>query len=143
MSPQSSMFAAAVACGAAAILLWDVFHQLRMLFFKGIVVNIILDILWWSCVAYVFVSSMWYYGFMNLRFFVFFGFAAGAFLYRITLSRVVGQCFLGFFTIFYKIIKIIFKILLTPAAFLYKILIVNIIIKRRTRPREGNGKWKS
>lgn len=137
MSSESLMFLASILCGTAAMLLWDIFHGLRRVFFKGVVFNLLLDCLWWVAVGTVFVYCMWNYGFLNLRFFALFGGFAGAFLYHITLSRLLKRFFFVIFEIFYKIIQIIFKILLTPAAFLYKILVVCIIGRFVSKCKRG------
>lgn len=140
MSTQAQMFIASILCGMASMLLWDIFHGLRLAFFKSIIFNVLLDCLWWVCIGTGFIYCMWNYGSMDLRFFVFFGAAAGAFLYHITLSGWLRRCFCKIFEIFYKIIEFILKILLTPAAFLYKILIVCIVGRFVSKSRRGNGK---
>lgn len=143
MSAETQMFIASILCGIAAILLWDIFYGLRKVFFKGIVFNVLFDILWWYFTGTIFVRCMWNYGSMRLRFFVFLGSLIGAFLYYITLSGVLKRCFCKIFEIFYKIIQFILKILLTPAAFLYKILVVCIIKRIVNKNKRGSKKWNS
>ncbi len=137
MNAQLEMFIAAVVCGVLALLLWDIFHGLRKTFFRSVAFNVLLDCLWWAAVGFGFVYCMWIYGSMRLRFFVFLGVGAGAVLYRFTLSDVVRRCFCTIFEIFYKIIQFILKILLTPAAFLYKILVVCIFSRLVKKCKRG------
>ncbi len=140
MSTQAQMFIASILCGIASMLLWDMLHGLRLAFFKGVIFNALLDFVWWICIGTGFIYCMWNYGSMQLRYFAFFGYISGAFLYRITLSGLLRRCFCKIFEVFYKIIRFIFKILLTPAAFLYKILVVCIFGKFARKIKRGNSK---
>lgn len=123
MSREFIAFLLSVACGAAVLLLWDAFHGIRCVFVRGIAGNFILDTAWWFISVTVFLWCIWEYMSLELRFFELFAFAGGAGLYHCTLSEVFRKCFCRIFYIFYKIFKFILKILLTPAAFSYKILI--------------------
>lgn len=72
--------------------------------------------------------------FASSAFFEIFAVVCGAALYHFTVSIRLKRLFCGIFDIFLKIIKIIFKILLTPAVFLDKILIEPIkqrLIRKR------------
>lgn len=111
-------------CGAAMLAVWDFLHALRSGFAKGIVINFLLDIAWWIFCAVLLLTATWHTGYAELRFYVFVSLGMGAFLYHITLSKYVRILFCGVFDVFYKIIQFIFKILLTPGVFLYKILLV-------------------
>lgn len=113
-------------CGAAVLVTWDCLHGLRCTMAKGIVSNFILDIAWWISSAAMFLTCTWHINHTELRFYVFAAFAAGALLYRMTLSKLFRRLFCGIFSVFLKIIQFIFKILLTPALFLYKILLIPI-----------------
>ncbi|MDD6762708.1 MAG: spore cortex biosynthesis protein YabQ [Clostridiales bacterium] len=111
-------------CGAAIMLAWDILHGLRHSFFRGVFANFLLDTVWWVFAASGFIGCTWYANHMDLRAFIWASLFIGAVLYHIILSGAVRLLFCGIFDIFFKIIKFIFKILLTPAVFLYKILLV-------------------
>ncbi len=111
-------------CGAAVMLAWDILHGLRHSFFRGVFPNFLLDTAWWIFAASCFVGCTWYANHMELRAFIWASLFIGAVLYHITLSRAARMLFCSIFDIFLKIIKFILKILLTPAVFLYKILLV-------------------
>ena len=142
MSPESAAFLLSVGCGAALFLLWDLFHGLRTVFFKGIAANAVLDIAWWICAAAAPAWCLWHTNSMTFRFFELLGAAMGALLYHITVSRALRHVFCVFFAAFLKIFKLFFKILLTPAVILYKILIVPFLrplryLYRRVRGKNG------
>ncbi|MGN1115787.1 MAG: spore cortex biosynthesis protein YabQ [Candidatus Ornithomonoglobus sp.] len=111
-------------CGAAVMLAWDILHGLRHSFFRGVISNFLLDTAWWIFAASGFICCTWYANHMELRAFIWVSLFIGAALYHITLSKAVRWLFCSIFDIISKIIKFIFKILLTPAVFLYKILLV-------------------
>ncbi len=124
MSPDAAAFLLSVSCGAALCLLWDMFHGLRTVLFKGPIMNAVLDAVWWICAAVIPVWCLWNANSMTFRFFELLGAVMGAFLYYITVSRVLRRIFCVFFAAFLKIFKIFLKILLTPAVILYKMLVV-------------------
>lgn len=124
MSGDAAAFLLSAACGAVLLMIWDMFHGLRMVFFRGVFMNTILDAIWWICAAALPVICLWNTNFMRFRFFELFGAALGGILYHFTISQGVRAVFCVVFEVFLKIFKIILKILLTPALFLYKILLV-------------------
>lgn len=123
MKGDAAAFLLSAACGAALLLIWDIFHGLRRVFFKGVFMNTILDAAWWACAAILPVLCLWNTNSMRFRFFELFGAVLGGILYYLTISRVVRSLFCAVFGLFLKLFKIFLKILLTPARFLYKILI--------------------
>lgn len=123
MKGDAAAFLLSAACGAALLLIWDIFHGLRRVFFKGVFMNTILDAAWWACAAILPVLCLWNTNSMRFRFFELFGAALGGILYYLTISSAVRSIFCVIFGLFLKLFKIFFKILLTPAGFLYKILI--------------------
>ena len=123
MSGELAACLLALACGAAAMLLWDILYGMRRSFVKGAVGDFILDTVWWFVSAYLFLWCMWKTVSLRFRFFEPAALAAGGILYHYTLSGVARRIFYTFFTFFLKIFQLILKILLTPAVFLDKILI--------------------
>ena len=129
MSGELTAFALSAACGASVLLLWDFMHGMRHTFVRGIAGNIILDIAWWFISVSAFLWCLWETVALKLRFFEAFAAAGGAVLYHFTVSPVLRHCFCVFFDIISKIFQFIFKILLTPARFLDKILIEPFLVK--------------
>ncbi len=115
MTPEVWAFFLSVLCGAVAMALLEIRNTIS----AGLFMSIILDILWWSVSAGIFVFCMWQTVTFDVRFFQIIGFVTGALLEHITIGRFVAK-FAGF------LFRLIFKILLTPWVFLYKIIIVPI-----------------
>lgn len=77
------------------------------------------DILFWLISCAVCYSALYFANDGRMRIYEFIAIAVGGFLYFLLLERVFNILFVNFF----RIIEFILKILLTPARFLYKILI--------------------
>lgn len=137
MSPELREFLASIAAGALLLLLWDALHGIRRAFFKGAVSNALLDTAWWFFAAALVVRTAAETNNMQLRIFVAAGLLGGGFLYHITLSKLFRRLFCVIFGTILKIIKFIFKILLTPAHFLYKILLG--LFKKTSLTRSAKG----
>ena len=139
MSPELMAFALSAMCGAAALLLWDFMHGMRHSFVKGIIGNILLDTAWWFICAWMFLLCIWETVSLRLRFFELFAAVSGALLYHFTVSPALKRCFCAFFDINLKIFKFIFKILLTPAVFLDKILLEPFKRRYREKRKRSDG----
>lgn len=129
-------FLGAIICGMLSVVLWNVAEALRKTINAKAIINGLLDVLWWVSVCVVFTICIWEILSLKVRFFEFLGVGIGAFLCHIVLGRPMRYIFSIVFEIFLKIIKIIFKILLTPGAFLYKILVVDFLGKKCFRCRK-------
>ena len=138
MSGETWAFCLSFICGVGIMLFWDILHGMRHSFFHGVIGNILLDVLWWFVSVTSFLWCIWETVALRLRFFEMFAMLGGIMLYRVTVSEPLRRVFCGFFDIILKIIKFIFKILLTPARFLDKILIEPFLrnIKRRIKGGE-------
>ncbi len=135
MTGESGAFFASMICGASMLLLWDILYGLRRALKCGAVADTLLDILWWTAFAAVFTVFLWNANSLRIRGYEFIAAAAAAFLYHITVSKVIKRVFCVIFDVILKIFRFILKILLTPAVFLYKILIrpfKNLCRKRRS-----------
>lgn len=130
MTSELYAFIAAIICGMLAVALWNVTEALRNTINAKAILNGLFDILWWVTVCVVFCMCMWQILSLKVRFFEFLGVGIGAFLCHIVLGRLIRYISGVIFEKILKIIQIIFKILLTPGAFLYKILIVDIFKKK-------------
>lgn len=116
MSPEAWAFLLAILCGFFAIVLLGVRNAID----GGLVINIIADVIWWGVAFLMFVYCMWQTVAFEIRFFQIIGVGLGAILAHFTVERLITK-----FTRFLS--GLIFKILLTPWAFLYKILVVPIL----------------
>lgn len=116
MTPEMISLILSVGCGVAAIILLGIRNAIR----GGYVVNILADVLWWFFSAGLFVYCMWETVDFRVRFFHIIGVGVGASLSYFTICRFV--------TTFVRwLFMVIFKFLLTPWTFLYKIVIALII----------------
>ena len=105
---------AMVCVGALSGVLFDLMRALRSNF-KGAVMAAVTDAVYWIAVSvFVWYTLLFFYD-GQIRFFEFFGLGIGLVLYFLLLSRLILRIFIGIF-------KLFFKILLTPAGFLYKII---------------------
>lgn len=123
MTPELVEFLASIVLGALCMLLWDALGAIRLTLHAGALLNALFDIAWWvlSASALCIVSAKT--NNMQLRAFVFIALLGGGFLYHITLSTPLKKLFCVLIDTIFKILGIIFKILLTPGHFLYKILL--------------------
>ena len=138
ISNETALFLAMTACGAAVSVLYDFMRAVRGAVKTGAVLTAVTDIIF----AFVsFAAAAWCvlaFGDGRLRIFEAIGMLIGAALYFAVLSGAVYRFFLYCIKKFLKITAFIFKILLTPLLFLYKILRVPIkkcaeSIKQRSR----------
>lgn len=127
MTPDLAAFLVSLAAGAVLLLVWDMLHALRIALFHGTASNFILDTAWWVFAAILIVRVTWETNFTNLRIFIVAALALGAWIYHITLSRLIRRLFSVIFVTILNFFKFIFKILLTPTRFLYKILLEDFL----------------
>ncbi len=115
MTPEVFSLLLAVGCGFTAMILLGIRNAIR----GGLVINVLADVLWWVVALGMFVFCMWKSVNFSVRFYHIIGVGTGAVLSYFTIGRFVSV-FAGW------LFRVIFKILLTPWAFLYKIVIVLI-----------------
>lgn len=113
MTRECAAFLGMCAVGAGAGLLFDIFRAVKRA--ANIKKAAAADALYWIIMT----AAVWY-AFLylmdgSIRGFEIFGLLLGVFLYFMLLSSVVLKIFVNLF-------KFFFKILLTPARFLYKII---------------------
>jgi len=121
----------AAACGACAVIAWDLVGAFREAWrldgFIGNVIDFISPSAFmatvWFGVIYMMDGSTRIYGFLCI--------ASGIILYIFTVRKYFFRMFYAIFEYIHKIIGFIFKILLTPAQFLYKMLYVKLYIKQQ------------
>lgn len=136
MTNELYAFICAIVCGILSVILWNITEAFRNSIRAKAVINGILDVLWWVVAVVVFCMCMWEIINLKIRAFEFIGVGIGAFLCHITLARPIRYVSGLIFGFFFKIIQFIFKILLTPWTFLYKILVVDKISKLRFKSRK-------
>lgn len=115
MTPEVISLALSAGCGAVAVVLLGIRNAIR----GGLIINILADALWWIISLGMFVFCMWETVDFRVRFFHIIGLILGGVVTYFTIGRFV-TVFAGW------LFRVIFKILLTPWAFLYKIVIVLI-----------------
>lgn len=112
------------ACGAGVGLIFDFLRALRKAAGAGKILTGVSDVLFWAAaVCCVWICMLRFYD-GRVRLFEFIAIGCGCFLYFMTISKAALSCFYAVFENIFKFIKFIFKILLTPARFLYKIISV-------------------
>lgn len=123
-------------CGACAVIAWDMAMAWRASWklkgFFGAVLDFASPLL---CVTVLWLGVLYIMD-GSTRMYVFLCMGAGALLYILTIRGWIFKLFFEVFKDINKIIRFIFKILLTPARFLYKMIYVELYIKRRRRSAE-------
>lgn len=115
MTPEVISLILSVGCGVTAVILLGIRNAIR----GGMIINIFADVLWWIVSLGLFMFCMWETVDFRVRFFHIIGVGLGVTMAYFTICRFV-TAFAGW------LFRLIFKILLTPWAFLYKIVIVLI-----------------
>lgn len=136
MTAEMYAFISAIACGMLSVILWNITEALRNTIRAKAVINGVMDALWWVVTAVVFSICMWEITSLKIRAFEFIGVGIGAIVCHITLARPIRYVCGKIFGFFFKIIQFIFKILLTPWTFLYKILVVEKLRKPHLKLRK-------
>lgn len=121
-----------VACGCCAVAAWDMIAALRSAWGIRGVVGGIVDFLSPAAFAAVIWLGVLFVMDGSTRVYVFLCMGAGAVLYILTVRVWICKLFCVVFGNIRKIIGFIFKILLTPARFLYKMIYVELYAKRRS-----------
>ncbi len=118
ITSELCIFVACVISGILSGLLYDFFTIFRI---KSKKLFVSLSDIFLSFVICVLIVSVFYlYNSFDLRLYMFFGLFLGIILYFLCLSTIFVFCL----TKIIKLFDFIFKILLTPTRFLYKILVV-------------------
>lgn len=105
--------------GIICSMIFDFFRTTRKRYKQNTAVIGLSDILFWMISCIICYSCIYITNNGELRMYEFAAIIIGSFIYFLMLHRIFNIIFVNFF----RIIEIIFKILLTPARFLYKIII--------------------
>ena len=119
ISQEATAFAAAVLCGLFCGLLRDILKVFSK-HTKNRILNAIFDFLLAGICAFAVIAVFYVYNSFQMRWYMFLGVFLGIILYFLMFSKTVS----AFLEKILKLFVNIFKILLTPTRFLYKILLV-------------------
>lgn len=130
MTSDAEAFLCCIVCTVLMMALLDFFSCIRIKVIKSAATDFVMDILWWLTALALISFCLWESNSFSLRLYEIVSIVLGIILYKIIFSKLLKWLFcmmlsiiVKIFSIFFKIIKRILKILLTPALFLYKILI--------------------
>jgi len=121
-SQQLYVFLVMIAAGAGVGMLFDIFRVWRRIVRPGRVSTGVSDIVFWAAVGAGVFSVIYNVNSGELRGFEFIGLLIGALAYFLMLSRICLIIFNGIAHILAKITLLILKIVLTPLAFLYRMI---------------------
>lgn len=122
VSNQLYVFAVMLLCGAGAGVLFDIFRALRKTFGASMLTTSVGDIVFWLCISIGLFGAVFTVNYGELRWFEIIGVILGGIIYFLSVSRLfmcMLEWVLGFVL---KIFLTIFKIILTPFVFLYKMI---------------------
>jgi len=117
-----------IGIGAAEGFVFDLFRVLRKNTCKSFAAVSISDVLYWIVAAVILIAALFHFTFGQLRGYLFVGIALGLIFYFLLISRWVIAFLMKLIAIILKIFKLIFKILLTPLTFLYKMLLASLVM---------------
>lgn len=107
------------AAGICIGVMFDLLHT----FGKSISVpDAVTDTVFWLAAIAAAAAAFVYFCGSIIRGYEIIGALIGVILYFLTISRLLKRCFMCIFEFFFKKIKFIFKILLTPLHFFYKMV---------------------
>lgn len=124
---QAYLFLIFTIDGIIISLLFDFFRIIRKSFKTADLVTYIEDILFWILTGFLILYSIFIFNNGEIRFFMFIGIAIGVALYMLLLSRYIIKINVYIISIFKKIIRKLFMILIIPLKIIKKILLKPII----------------
>lgn len=122
VSNQLYVFLVMVAAGAAAGAVFDIFRIIRRTFRTGMLTTSLSDILFWLLISAGMFLVMFAVNNAQMRWFEAIGILLGGVVYFLALSRLFMKVIGAVFGFVVKIFLFILKIVLTPLAFLYKMI---------------------
>ena len=143
ISPEVALFLSMVVCGAAISVLYDFMRALRSVTRAGAVLTAVSDVIFVFASFIAAAGCIRYFGNGRIRVYEAIGLAIGATFYFTVLSGIMYRIFFWCIKKFLRITSFIFKILLTPLLFLYKILVVPVqkyVVSIIQRSRNSNAK---
>ncbi len=142
VSHEAIVFAVMAIGGVVFGVLFDVMRAVRCGFGAGKLITNITDALFITASGVAVVYLLIRFNDGILRMYEFAGIFLGGFLYFFTVSTFIRRIFDAIFKILSKFIQLIFKIVLTPTIFLYKILLglfkrVSILLMKKRKRKDG------
>lgn len=141
MTREVWIFFISVLCGGGIMLVFDLFRAVRMAIKAGNAVTAVSDVLFCAVAMFCAVACVWNINSGIFRFYELIGLILGGIFYFLLLSKWILKLFLFIIENILKFVRLIFKILLTPPLFLYKILVVPIQKSIRNKRRKGQGTY--
>ncbi len=120
------VFLSVTMLGLAEGFLFDIFRAVRRLAPKSFLSVGITDVIYWLFALSLFAWAMFWLTGGELRGYMFIGIALGLLFHFLLLSDVIISIVTEIFLLFLKFFNFFLKILLTPARFLYKMVLVPI-----------------
>ena len=118
---QANLFLIFVIDGIIIGLLFDFFRILRKSFKTSDMITIAEDILFWMITGFIVLYSIFLFNNGEIRFFMFIGIFIGVTLYMLLMSCYIIKLSVKIIVTLKKIIKFVFKIIIFPIQFIYKI----------------------
>lgn len=141
MNAQVWIFLMFVLCGGIIMLIFDFFRAVRIAAKTGIPATAVCDVLFCVSAAFCITACVWNTNNGAFRCFELIGLILGGIFYFFLLGRWIFKIFLFLTENILKFVRLIFKILLTPPRFLYKILIVPLLKAIDRKRRKGHSKY--
>lgn len=124
MPRELFVFLVMICCGSVLSLFFDLLRAVRSVVQQGKTAAAVSDAFFWIVSGFISVACVWNFYGGKFRFFEPLGIFLGAVFYFSLLSGAVLKLLTFVIDKIFKFIGLILKILLTPALFLYKILVV-------------------
>lgn len=122
---ETAVLMYSILAGILCSCIFDILRALRATFNQGTVLVGISDIIFWIVSCIICFATVYSKNNGELRIYQFAAIIISSFIYFLTASPLIKRLFVNFF----RFIRFIFKILLTPVNFLYKILL-NVFLKK-------------
>lgn len=119
---QANLFLIFAINGVIIGLVFDIFRILRKSFKTSDVVTTLEDILFWLITGIIVLYSIFIFNNGEIRFFMFLGIFLGIMLYMLLLSSHIIKFSVKVIAIIKRAVAFIFKILISPIQFIYKII---------------------
>ena len=123
ISNELYIFFVSFVCGIICSAIFSFFRTIRIRYRQSTCLVGLWDIMFWLASCVLCYGALYHAADGRLRLYEFIALGVGGFLYFLVFERVFNILFVNFF----GFVEFIFKILLTPALFLYKIILYNPI----------------
>ncbi len=127
MQKELYVFFTMIVCGGALMMFFDFERAFLRAIGSGKGLTAVCDILFWIIAGFCSMVCVWNFNSGIFRFYEPVGLVLGAVFYFCLLSKLFFGVFIKMIENILKFMRLIFKILLTPPRFLYKILVVPLI----------------